>query len=126
MASIFFSPDFGVDAPELSSAPDAPAADRRRLYPKSDGWYDIDDADTEVRLVDTTHNHQTDGVRTKVSTADVSNPPTDAELDAAFGTPATVGSGFVALVDDNDAGTAMYLVASDGTNWWHAALTKAV
>lgn len=65
------------------------------------------------------------GIRTKISTADVSNPPTDAELDSAFGTPGTVGSGFMALVDDNGAGTAGYIVWSDGTNWWHAAGTKA-
>lgn len=51
------------------------------------------------------------------STADVSNPPTDAELDAEFGTPATVGAGFRATIDDNGAGTNHYLVWSDGTNW---------
>lgn len=62
-----------------------------------------------------------------VSTSDddVSSPPTDAELDAAFGTPATVGDGFVGLLDDNGAGASVYLVASDGTNWWYTALTKA-
>lgn len=59
------------------------------------------------------------------STANVSSPPTDAELDAAFGTPASVGSGFVATLDDAGTGTTMYLVASDGTNWWHSAMTKA-
>jgi hypothetical protein len=62
----------------------------------------------------------------KVYTDDVSDPPTDAELDAAIGTPATVGAGFIAIMDDNGAGAALYIVASDGTNWWHAALTKAV
>lgn len=60
------------------------------------------------------------------STANVSSPPTDAELDAAFGTPAQVGDGFVALVDDNDADTTVYLVASNGTSWFFsAAMTKA-
>lgn len=61
----------------------------------------------------------------KVSTANISNPPTDAELDSAFGTPANVGAGFFALVNDNGDGNNFYLVASDGTNWWHAAMTKA-
>jgi hypothetical protein len=61
-----------------------------------------------------------------VSTDNVTNPPTDAELDTAFGTPATVGAGFTALLDDNGAGTNVYHVASDGTNWWYAAMTKAV
>ena len=51
--------------------------------------------------------------------------PTDAELDSAFGTPAAAGAGFLALLDDNSGGANVYLVASDGTNWWHVALTKA-
>jgi hypothetical protein len=59
------------------------------------------------------------------STINVSNPPTDAELDAAYGTPATVGSDFFRVVDDNDANTSVYLVHSNGTSWWYAALTKA-
>jgi len=62
----------------------------------------------------------------QVDTSNVSNPPTDAQLDTAFGTPATVGTGFTALLDDNGDGNNVYLVASDGTNWWHVALTKAV
>lgn len=76
----------------------------------------------ENQVVDMT----TGGLRTKVSTANVSNPPTDAELDSAFGTPATVGSGFVAIVNDNNAGTDEYMVWSDGTNWFYATGTKAV
>jgi hypothetical protein len=68
----------------------------------------------------------TGGVRTKNSTANVSNPPTDAELDSAFGTPATVGAGFLGTLDDAGGGANFYLVASDGTNWWHFTGTKAV
>jgi hypothetical protein len=56
----------------------------------------------------------------------VSSPPTDAELDTAFGTPAAVGEGFVALLDDNNAATAGYLCASLGGAWWYATMTKAV
>ena len=68
-----------------------------------------------------------DGViKIKVSTANVSNPPTDAELDSEFGTPATVSAGYLALLDDNGGGANVYLVISDGTNWWYATLTKAV
>jgi hypothetical protein len=59
------------------------------------------------------------------SNANVSNPPTDAELDSAFGTPASVGNGFAALLDDNGADTNVYLVASNGTSWFYTALTKA-
>lgn len=56
---------------------------------------------------------------------DVSNPPTDAELDSAIGAPATVGQGYEALVDDGGTGNNVYRVTSDGTNWWYQTLTKA-
>jgi len=62
---------------------------------------------------------------TKISTLDCSNPPTDAELDAEFGTPATVGSGWQIYIDDNGAGAHFYLVVSDGTNWWIFTATIA-
>lgn len=67
----------------------------------------------------------TDEIKISVSEANTSNPPTDAELDAEFGTPAAVGVGFVALLNDAGAGNNFYIVASDGTNWWQAAMTKA-
>ena len=57
---------------------------------------------------------------------DVSDPPLDLELDAAFGTPVAVGEGFIALVDDNNAALKGWLVASLGGAWWHVELTKAV
>jgi hypothetical protein len=47
-------------------------------------------------------------------------------LDAAFGTPADVSPGFLRLLDDNAAGTTLYLIASGGTNWWHFTAAKAV
>lgn len=53
----------------------------------------------------------------KFSTANVSNPPTEAQLTAVFGSPATVGKGFYAFIDDNGAHTNEYLVCSDGTKW---------
>lgn len=59
------------------------------------------------------------------STADVSNPPTDAELDSAFGAPATLPVPFTAIVNDNDGGTNEYLVWSDGTSWFYVAGTVA-
>jgi hypothetical protein len=54
---------------------------------------------------------------TPVSTADVSTPPTTAQLDAIFGTATEVGAGYTAIVDDNGAGTDVYFVWSDGANW---------
>lgn len=60
------------------------------------------------------------------SDANVSDPPTDAELDAAFGTPAAVGDGYIAFVDDNGTSAKVWLVTSDGGAWWYEELTKAV
>lgn len=57
-------------------------------------------------------------------TSDVSNPPTDAELDSAFGEPGTVGDA-MGILDDNNAGTNIYLCVSDGTNWFTVTLAQA-
>lgn len=65
------------------------------------------------------------GIRTKVSVADVSNPPTDAQLDAAFGTPAALGNGFVGIVDDNDADTDSYICWTTAGAWFYAVGTLA-
>jgi hypothetical protein len=56
----------------------------------------------------------------------VSNPPTNAELDTAFGTPAAVGDGFVGVLDDAGGSASVWLCVSDGTEWWYEGLTKAV
>ena len=56
---------------------------------------------------------------------DVSNPPTDAELDTAFGLPATKGDNFIGLLDDNVADANLWMCVPNGTSWWYAAMTKA-
>lgn len=66
------------------------------------------------------------GLRTRVVSDDVSDPPTDAELDTAFGQPATLGEGFMGIVDDNNAQTKMWLAVTGGSTWWYEELTKAV
>ena len=70
--------------------------------------------------------NQTDVSKAVVATDDVSSPPTDAELDTAFGDSATLGAGFTGLLDDNDAGTAVWLCYVVAGAWWYEALTKAV
>ena len=65
------------------------------------------------------------GVRVRVATDNVSSPPTDAQLDTAFGSPATLGEGFVGLVDDNGAGTTVWAVFVVNGAWWYEGLTKA-
>jgi len=67
------------------------------------------------------------GIQTMMSTANTTDlAPTDAELDAAFGTPATVGAGFHAFVDDNGSHARVWFVTSDGTNWWYSRMYIAV
>lgn len=55
-----------------------------------------------------------------------SDPPTDAELDAAFGEPGTLGRGFFATIDDNDGDADCYLVWTSDASWYYAKGTKAV
>lgn len=60
------------------------------------------------------------------STIDISRPPTDAELDAAFGTPAEVGAGYMVIITDDGSPTGpWFLVVSDGTSWLYEELSKA-
>lgn len=66
------------------------------------------------------------GLRTVVSTDDVSDPPTDAELDSAFGTPASLGEGFVGVVDDNSGDTDVWLCWTSDGSWYYSKGTKAV
>ena len=51
--------------------------------------------------------------------------PTDAELDTAFGTPASVGDGYVGILDDSGAGTSVFICVARGTTWQYVKLTKA-
>ena len=54
-----------------------------------------------------------------------SDAPSLAEIVAAFGSAATVGAGYLGIIDDAGAGSNCVLCVSDGTNWFYAALTKA-
>jgi len=66
------------------------------------------------------------GIRTKMAINDVNNStPTAAELTTSFGAPATVGSGFVGIVKDDDADTNCFIVVSNGTSFFYHKFTKA-
>ena len=67
-------------------------------------------------------------LRAAKSVDNVSDPPTDAELDAAFGDPTVVGDGFIGILDDNDAGTDVYICFTTGVagEWFYIKGTKAV
>jgi hypothetical protein len=87
-------------------------------------------------------------LRLRIDTTNVSNPPTlvpvpggsagaVAELavtgrnpvtfdHGTFSTLAEAGAGFLRLLDDNATGANLYLIASDGANWWYLTATKSV
>ena len=69
-----------------------------------------------------------DGSQVVYSEDNVSAPPSDAELDAAFGAPARVGAGFVGVINDGGADTSgdIWICVSTGAAWHYAATTKAV
>jgi hypothetical protein len=91
-----------------------------------------DEADGEVLVLDTgvwinkTLDEAGIAKEVVVSTADVSDPPTAAELAAALGAANTHAPGIVALINDNNAGTNYYLAVTDGTTWLTLALTIAL
>jgi hypothetical protein len=67
------------------------------------------------------------GVRTKQAINNVNDTtPTLTELTTSFGAPATVGSGFVGVVKDNDADTNCFVVVSNGTSFFYLKFTKAL
>ena len=67
-----------------------------------------------------------DVMRVCQSTANVSDPPTDAQLDAIFGTPANLGDGFLGVIDDMGAHIDFWLVATINGAWTYVQMTLAV
>lgn len=61
------------------------------------------------------------GVRVAYDDSDGTSPPTDAELDAIWGGPGTVGSGWLGVQHDAGGATGFRIIGSDGTNWYHSA-----
>ena len=61
------------------------------------------------------------------SLADVHDTiPTDAQLDAAFGTPPTLGRGYIRTIDDADGNTNFYIVITIDISWYWLKMTKAL
>ena len=58
------------------------------------------------------------GIITAFSTDNVSNPPTDAQCDTAFGLPSALGEAFLGVLDNNGAQTNVYLCIPTNTKWW--------
>lgn len=68
------------------------------------------------------------GIETIVANDDVADPPTDAELDTAFGDPTALNAGFIGILDDAGAGTDVYICWTTGNagEWYYTKGTKAV
>lgn len=67
---------------------------------------------------------EADELHMDVASSNVSNPPTDAQLDALFGTPAAVGNGFVRYLKDSDSNNT-YQVIAVGAQWYSFSATLA-
>ena len=80
-------------------------------------------ADLEKRL---TRLEAAGWPRTQYSIANVLDPPLDGNLDADFGTPATLGPGFIGVVNDNNADTDIWLCVTTATKWYYIQLTEAL
>ena len=89
-------------------------------------WVDVAN-DREYVCLDVTEDAAIWRRTTHLPTAvdDVASPPTDAELDTAFGQPGTLGDGFVGVLDDAGAGTTVWLCVAMNSAWWYEELTKA-
>ena len=61
-------------------------------------------------------------IKVKVSTANTSNPPTDAELDAVTDAQ-NQRDGCMVFVDDAGGHANAYLCIHDGTKWWQLTMT---
>jgi len=59
-------------------------------------------------------------IRLDISSSNVSNPPTAAELNSIFG---SVPDGFAALVQDTDG--ALWLCVRSNSAWWYIGFTQA-
>lgn len=70
-------------------------------------------------------NPVTEGYIPAINVTGVANPPTKSNLDTLLGTPGGVGMGFTRILYSGVSGTYLYLVTSDGANWWTSTLDKA-
>ncbi len=77
-------------------------------------------------LIDLVVSEHVNGrVQHTILTANLSSPPTQAELTAAIDDPAD-SPGLILIADDNAADTAVYLIVSNGQSWHYVSLTKAI
>ena len=71
-----------------------------------------------------TELHVNGDIKQKVTTSDVANPPTDAQLDFLFGTPASNGDGWTTYLKDSDTSN-LYQIVAVGIEWYIFEATPA-
>jgi|WetSurSiteA1Bulk_404760.scaffolds.fasta_scaffold00434_16 hypothetical protein len=59
-----------------------------------------------------------------LDSAELSDPPTDAELSGAFGS--SMPQGFIGFIQDATSAAKVYLVFSDGTNYFYLEMAQAL
>ena len=64
-----------------------------------------------------------EGLVTQVSTDDVADPPTQAQMVTAFGAAATKGAGWMGVINDAGGGANIFHVISDGSNYFYQKYT---
>jgi hypothetical protein len=92
-------------------------SDSTRAVLKTSGFgINTDAPDTEL--------HVNGNIKQKIHTSNVSNPPTDAQLDGLFASPASKGDGWTAFVKDSDSDN-LYQIMVVGSNWYILNAVKA-
>lgn len=88
-------------------------------------WYDT--STNLMKYYDTIRLAWLPFVRYQLSGALTDGAPTDAEITAIVGTTATlVGAGYRVTIRDTTGTGLLYLVESNGTNWFYVTMTKAL
>lgn len=114
-----------LDARALFESSTTVAAGDVEYTPGASGdWADPDPATVSEALDGLAARATT--VALPVTTANVSNPPTAAELDAAIGAPASKGAGYVTLVQDSDTSNVFLVATADAATWHLSALVAAI
>ena len=80
-----------------------------------------------VRILSSSFVRRKDHTIIKTGTADIANPPTDAELDSLFGDRTNYADGTILLaVDSSGINEPFWLVVKYGGTWNYVNLTRAV
>lgn len=96
------------------------------LRPETDTKVDIGEAALRFRNGFLSGFLQAEGgIITVYSEDDIADPPTDANLDAAFGTPAALGPGFIGIIDDNSGDTDVWICFTNDVSWFYLQGIKA-